>query len=284
VKFEDKFIAFVDVLGFKGLVEASEAGTGLSLPELMECLTKLGKKADEERFERIGPTTCPQSKYIERNLNFKVTQISDCVIVSSEVSPAGVINLISHCWGAVIELLMKGIMCRGYITRGRIYHQNGQVIGTGYQRAYVSEAAVSAFKIEADERGTPFVEVDQEICQFVEQETDACVKMMFSRMVKTENGTTALFPFQCLSHSFMIGGFGQKFDPKKEKASNDNVRQLLANLKERVLAYVNADNPKAVKKARHYILALENQMAQCNKTDELIDMLCKPLPFRDPQA
>jgi hypothetical protein len=280
VKFEDKFIAFIDLLGFKSMVKASESGTGMPLPELMECLTKLGTKKDETKFEQYGPTTCPQSYYSQRSLDFVVTQISDCVIVSSEVSPAGIINLVSHCWGAVIELLVRGILCRGYITRGTIFHKDGQVIGSGYQQAFESESSVSAFKLEADERGTPFVEVDPIVCEFIERETDPCVKEMFSRMVKTEQGTTALFPFQRLSHSFAIGGFGQEFDPEKEKVANDNVRKLLRSLKERVLKYVDNENPRAVNKARHYIRALDAQLAVCDKTDEMIGVLCSPLPAR----
>lgn len=278
MRFEDKFIAFVDVLGFKNLVKASESGTGMPLPDLMECLSKLGTKTDEAKFEHYGPTTCPESICVHKNLDFRVTQISDCVIVSSEVSPAGIINLVSHCWGAVTELLVRGIMCRGYITRGSIYHKDGQVIGSGYQQAFASESGASAFKLEADERGTPFVEVDAAVCGFIERETDPCVREMFSRMVKTEDGTTALFPFQRLSHSFAIGRFGKEFDPIQEKAANDNVRKLLGSLKERVLKYVDEANPKAVKKARHYLRALDAQLAVCDKTDETIDLLCTPFP------
>jgi len=280
MKFEEKFIAYMDVLGFKGMVEASESGNGMSLPELMGNLSKLGTQQDETKYERHGPTTCPQSQCIEKNLNFKVTQISDCVIVSSELSPAGIINLVSHCWGAVIELLMKGTMCRGYITKGSIYHHNNQVIGTGYQKAYTNESGVTAFKHEADERGTPFVEIDPIVCSYVEASTDRCVKEMFSRMVKSENDTTALFPFQRLSHSFMIGGFGQKFDPNKEKESNNNVRMLLKSLIERVLAYVEPSNMNAMNKARYYIRALEEQLVVFDRTDEVIDKLCSPFPSR----
>ena len=280
MKFEDKFIAFIDVLGFKSMVKASESGAGMSLPELMECLSKLGTKKDEAKYEQHGPTTCPQSKYAKRNLDFAVTQISDCVIVSSEVSPAGIINLVGHCWGAVIELLVCGIMCRGYITRGPVFHKDGQVIGSGYQKAFESESSVSAFKLEADERGTPFVEVDPVVCEYIERETDPCVKEMFSRMVKTEQGTRALFPFRRLSHSFSIGGFGQEFNPEKEKVANDNVRKLLRSIREKVLQYVDQGNPRAVNKVRHYTRALDAQLAVCDKTDEMIDSLCAPFPAR----
>lgn len=278
MKFEEKFIAFIDILGFKNLVEAAEKGNGLSLPEIVELLKKLGTETDNHKFDQYGPTTCPESSYIQQNLNFKVTQISDCVIVSSELSPAGLINLISHCWGAVIQLLFKGIMCRGYITKGTIFHDGAQVVGSGYQKAYSSEANVSAFKHEADERGTPFVEVDSVICQYVKEQSDSCVKEMFHRMVKEEGGTTALFPFQRLSHSFIIAGFGHEFHPDEEKESNQNMRALLCKLKDRVMGYVDMSNPKAVKKAKHYLRALDTQLEVCDKTDEAIEVLCQPFP------
>lgn len=280
MQFEEKFIAFIDVLGFKDMVEKAESGVGIPLAEIMDHLSKLGTANDEGKFEKYGPTTCPQSETINRNLNFKVTQISDCAIVSSEVSPAGVINLISHCWGAVIELLMKGIMCRGYITRGAIYHNNNQVVGTGYQIAYSKESGVTAFKLDADERGTPFVEVDTTVCKYIEDSTDSCVREMFSRMAKTEDGITALFPFQRLSHSFIIGGFGQEeFNPDKEKESNNNTRKLLHNLIERVEAFVDPKNEKAVNKSRHYIKAIKEQLNVCDSTDEMINTLCQPFPI-----
>ena len=271
MKSEEKFIAFIDVLGFKSLVKAAESGEGMPLSEIMELLEKLGSTKDNEKFKQYGPTICPNSPYLSRDLSFKVTQISDCAIVSSEISPSGVINLTSHCWGAVIQLLMKGIMCRGYITRGEIYHSDTQFIGSGYQEAFDQESNVSAFKREADEEGTPFVEIDPSICNYVRDSNDSCVKEMFSRFVKEQEGTTALFPFKRLSHSFIVAGSGCTFDPQKEKESNQNIRQLVINLKNSVMSYVDESNKKAMSKARHYISALDSQLEMCDRTDEVID-------------
>ena len=280
MQFKEKFIAFVDVLGFKQMVHASESGSGMPLPELIDMLKELGTQDDRISYEKYGPTTCPQSTYIQRDLDFKLNQVSDCVVVSSEVSPAGVINLINHCWGAVIMLLHKGIMCRGYITKGLIYHDEDLFIGSGYQDAYLKEANVSAFKREADERGTPFIEVDQSVCDYVAEHGDPCVKEMFSRMVKADGTVTALFPFQRLSHSFIIGGLGHKFDPVKEKKNNDNLRQSIIKVKERVMSFVDNNNPSAMRKATHYIDALDAQLIVCDETDKAIDMLCAPFPSR----
>ena len=280
MEFQEKFIGFVDILGFKSLVKAAETKTGMSLSQLLELLKALGTPEDRQNYEKYGPTTCPESKYQNRNLDFRVTQVSDCVIVSSEISTAGVINLISHCWEAVIKLLQKGIMCRGYITKGSVYHTDNQIIGSAYQKAYESEANVGAFKHTADERGTPFVEIDPVICTYIEESPDSCVKKMFDRFVKHDGDIVALFPFQRLSHSFGIGGLFGDFDPDKEKQANQHMREMILSMKSRIMSFVNPENRKAVQKAEHYIRALNDQIEICDQTDDMIDKLCEPFPGR----
>ncbi len=278
-EFKEKFIGFVDILGFKNLVEAAERGTGMPLREILGLVKELGTSEDRMEFIKYGPTTCPGSKYVQRDLDFRLTQISDCVVVSVEVSPAGVINLVKHCWGAVIKLLAKGVMCRGYITRGSVYHTDTQVIGTGYQEAYSKECLVTAFRREADERGTPFVEVDPVVCDYVRDQGDSCVKEMFSRFVKEDGSVTAIFPFQRLQHSFIIGDYLEhKFDPKEERQFNRNIMSMIENMKECVMSLVDRSKPDALSKASHYIAALDAQLDVCKKTDEMIDMLETPFP------
>ena len=276
--FKEKFIGFVDILGFKNMVKATEEGTGKSLSDLIENCQELGTLKDRENFTKYGPTTCPKSTYIQRDLDFQVSQFSDCVIVSTEVSPAGLINLVDHCWSAAMKLLSKGIMVRGYITCGPIYHEDNIFIGSGYHHAYEKERTVTAFKHTADERGTPFIEIDPIINNYVKDHGDNCVKEMFSRYVKGDGSITAIFPFQRLTHSFSIGGFDQTFDPKKEKQSNQILREWIENFKCQVSDLVDTSNPSAVSKAKHYISALDDQLQICDDTDESIDMLSQPYP------
>ena len=176
-------------------------------------------------------------------------------------------------------LLTKGVMVRGYITRGTIHHQGTEFLGSGYQKAYEREGGVTAFKREANEKGTPFVEIDPSVCSYVQGIKDRCVQEMFDRYTRTEGGVTALFPFKMLSHSFTIGG-PDPFDPTKEKQGNDNLRQSLTRMKQQVMQYVDAGNESAVRKARHYLAALDAQITQCDDTDEMIDVLCQPFPAR----
>ncbi len=273
--FKDKFIAFVDILGFKNLVDTAEVNAGLSLAQLRAFCSALDNPDDRAAIVRYGPTICPESACIRRDLDFQATQVSDCVVLSAEVSPAGAINLVSHCWRAAMRLLTEGIMVRGYMTRGPIFHESNTFMGTGYHKALKKERDVTAFKKEADERGTPFIEVDPEVCDYVRDCGDACVQEMFSRMVEGDKTVTAIFPFKRLSHSFGIG-LGAKFDPAKEKESNQIMREWIQRFQDRVMSFVDESKPEAVNKARHYIRALDRQLAVCDETDEMIDRLCAP--------
>jgi len=280
IQFKEKFVAFIDVLGFKKMVQAAEAGTGMPLDKLLEVLKTLGSPEERGRIGKSGPTICPKTKYLQRDLDFRVTQISDCSVISAEISPSGVVNLVCFCWGIVMGLLRSGIMCRGYITRGLVFHTDQQVVGSGYQRAFDNEKNVTAFKREADERGTPYVEVDRTVSDYVKESDDWCTKEMFGRFVKDDGVVVALFPFKKLAHSFIVAGWGHKCDPEEEKRNVQNMRVIIGQIKERVLSFVDPANQDAVKKAQHYILALDAQLAVCDKTDEVIKTLDYPIPFR----
>lgn len=281
LELKDKFIGFVDILGYSALTKAAEEGRGLTLEDLEKILTLLGSDENRTHYEQNGPTICPQAPRIEKHLDFQVTQVWDSVVISAEVSPAGVISLVSHCFGACFRLLRQGVMCRGYIKRGKIHHEGIRVFGSGHVDAVEKERQVSFYKQDADERGTPFIEVDPEVVSYVQTQQDKCVKDVFSRMVVTHQGLTAIFPIRNLGHSFMIAGFGMPpFDPAKERKSNDNMRKSIVGLKVKVLQHVEGAERGAVKKSEHYIRALDEQLRRCDVTDGMIDTLEGPFGAR----
>ena len=276
LQFTEKFIAFVDVLGWKSLVRAAEAGQGMTLQELSEIVTALGTEADRKRFEICGPTTCPEAPRIRKDIDFSITSASDSVIISTEISPAGVINLVSHCWTACFKLLSKGILCRGYIKRGKIYHSLEQQIGTGLCDVVEREKKVSVFGSHACERGTPFIEIDRPVLEFVENQSDRCVKEMFSRLVKQDGDLAAIFPFESLNHSFSLGGIGRKFDSERERASLNIVRGWIHMMKEQVQQHIDPSDNDACQKSDHYVRMLDAQLDACAETEKMIDLLIQP--------
>ena len=263
----EKFIGFIDVLGYSSLTKAAEEGRGLTLDDLEEVLAILGSEKDRETHQKHGPTICPMAPHIRKDMDIELTQAWDSVVVSSEVSPAGIINLISHCFVACITLLTKGVMCRGYVKKGMIYHRGNRVFGSGHVDAAAKEKNVSFFKRAADKRGTPFIEVDPAVVEYVINQPDKCVKEMFSRMVITHDGLTAIFPIKRISHKFIIGGIGfPPFDAHKEKGKNDVVRSNIKQLKEKLLSFVDGADASAVRKSEHYIRALDEQLKVCDQT------------------
>jgi len=279
---KEKFIAFVDILGFKSLVEKSEAGKGLPLSEIIALTKMLGGPEDREAILKDGCyTVCPESRKDSPDIDFQISQVSDCVVISTEISPAGAISIVSHCWKAAMGLLRKGVMVRGYITRGLIHHQGNDFIGTGYQQVVDKEKdGITAFKRTADEKGTPFIEIDRSVVDYINENDDGCIKKMFDRQAKGDGVVHAIFPFKALSHSFAIGGFGVSFDPEKEKRSNNAVRKWIFDFIDKIDAGTDKSNASATAKADHYISALKQQISICDDTDEFINNLCRPFPHR----
>jgi hypothetical protein len=233
--YEDKFRAFVDILGFSELVrESEEAKDGApTLEYLLDLTKKLGSPKDCARYAQHGPILCPHAPYLSKGLDFRITQLSDCVVASVEVSPAGVINLLSHCFGISIELLMIGHCCRGFVTRGNIFHTDNQFIGSGYMKAVDAEKRVSIFQAHSEEKGTPFIEIDSTVYAYIAEQSDKCVKEMFRRMTESDGSNIAISPFPALK-SIPSTVIDENFDPAKWKQkiqiSRENRLKLLARL------------------------------------------------------
>ena len=112
-EYKEKFIAFLDILGYSKLVEESENGSGLPTDELLKLASMLGAPDARNRFAERGHSVCPHSRSAARDLDLESTQITDCAVLSAEVSPAGAINLVNLSWTAVLGLLTNGLLCRG---------------------------------------------------------------------------------------------------------------------------------------------------------------------------
>lgn len=267
-EYTEKFVAFIDILGFKNMVASSSTIGEPTIEELENLQSILRNEQDQRFFRTSGAEIAPCSKYIQKDLNFVVTQVSDSVIVSAEISPAGIINLIKFCWKIVLLLLEKGILCRGYITKGNIYHEGNQFLGQAYNDAYIHESKVTFMKGKNEEKAPPFVEIDSTVCKYVEKETDDVVRMMFARFTKTEEGLTAIFPFQLI--------YSQDIMSDSAKESNNNVRKRLLFYKDKILENAKNADDSAMQKINHYIRALDKQLEFCEELDRDIDKLNMP--------
>lgn len=265
-QFHDKFIAFVDILGFESKVEAVEKHE-LRLSDLLEYCSKLSQKSHVKNIAEFGPIICPESRYKSRDLDYEVTQISDCAVISAEVSPAGVINLLQHVSACVFGLMAKGIMVRGYVSRGNIFHRNNQFIGTGYQNALRKEKEVGAFRFPLDETSTPFVEIDPVVVKYIKEETDQCVQDVFNGLSREdENGIAVIFPFQRLSD---LAG-GNIMDEEECKKNLSVIRGWINDFLEKLDEQSPPSDSKANRKSSYYKRFLKEQLNECNHIEEFL--------------
>ncbi|MYG14708.1 MAG: hypothetical protein F4171_18225 [Gammaproteobacteria bacterium] len=260
--FKDKLIAFIDILGYKSKVEAAERGSKADLASLLEQCSKLRQPSHVEAISLHGPMICPDSKHVSRTLDYEVSQVSDSALVSVEVSPAGVANLLYHVSAAVGSLLRRGSMVRGYVCRGRIYHSGNMFLGTGYNNAVSQEKKVRAFRLPSDGPSTPFVEIDSAVVEYVKNETDPCVQEMFERLTASDAvGITVIHPVKRL-FSMAASGF--------------SLEQVERNLGvvigwiERFLSELESQSPEhdsmANAKAKYYRRFLNEELEKCKRT------------------
>jgi hypothetical protein len=267
VQAKNKFIAFVDILGFSDLVKAEEQG-GRDLSRPLELVKLLGS-AEKKHL----PSICPHSRRLAADIDFKMTQVSDCVVVSAEVSPAGVMNLAHYCFGIAIMLLNKGALCRGYITRGNIFHDDHQFIGTGYVHAVQNEKSVAFMRADAQEEGTPFIQIDETVTAYVRDESDDCVRKMFARIVRSDESYTAIYPFEAMSKipSALITW---DFNPREWK---ENLQKSLGYREQDLVVFEQAEylavDEKAKKKVRHYKRGLEEVIHRLRIREAALDKM-----------
>ncbi|HEX3855934.1 MAG TPA: hypothetical protein VHY30_01400 [Verrucomicrobiae bacterium] len=137
---EDRFVAFIDILGFRDLVQRMTSG------ELE--LFKTVKTALESILENEARNYDPYTRISHTR---QMTAFSDCIVISDLADQfSGVLFAARDLY---IRLLLGGILCRGAIARGLTYHSGRVVFGEGLIRAYEleSQAAIYPRIIVTDE-------------------------------------------------------------------------------------------------------------------------------------
>jgi hypothetical protein len=126
VEYEDRIVAFIDVLGSSELITKSESD--------VDCLQRVNKLVTTDKlFERFM-----------KHLPFAAADFfSDSFILSMPVENA--LYLLRECGYLCRHLLLQGFPCRGAITIGPLYHRDRIVVGPALVRAYQLEQGVAIY-------------------------------------------------------------------------------------------------------------------------------------------
>jgi hypothetical protein len=120
-EYRERYVVFLDLLGFKALVENAEVNE-----EARERLL--------ESLDHLRRTLCNDPA-----IDMRFTYCSDCIILTAERSQRGLWELLPSVCSLISNLLQNDVLVRGSMTRGGAFHDHQFVYGTAVSRAAVLE-------------------------------------------------------------------------------------------------------------------------------------------------
>lgn len=136
ITFQERVVAFVDVLGFKSM--AVEATSNYLAKNKLENLVNLLSSS-------IPSFNTTVSSSIPRRLVPKHNYVSDSIILSAPISDnqlelySGLEVVVMRVIQLTHHLLNDGYLVRGGITTGKVWHTRSNIIGPAYQEAFALE-------------------------------------------------------------------------------------------------------------------------------------------------
>lgn len=149
IDYEDRAVAFIDILGWCAAVEASVTNTELRkrLHNAVSALGEIVKKdANDDTFD------CPSQD--------RVSQFSDSVIVSVPFEqPEDLLRLVRQIAHYQQMMVMSGFPSRGGITVGPMFHEGSLAFGPALNAAYHLESSKALY---------PRVLIDSSLAEHIE--------------------------------------------------------------------------------------------------------------------
>jgi hypothetical protein len=130
--YSDRYVAFIDILGFSQIVRHS-----VNLPWQTEELVRI--------LERISNRTKPLEIDTMFGDDFRAQSFSDCIVLSEKATNLGLEHLLFAVSQLALDLLANGVLTRGAIAKGKLHHTDKIVFGPALVDAYRIESTIAAF-------------------------------------------------------------------------------------------------------------------------------------------
>ena len=172
-QYEDRLVAFIDILGFKELV----GDTATDVKKLRHLTAAL-----KDLYDRIWLWEADGSYS-----SFAFTQFSDSIVISSLAGTADSFEMLQQLLLGLMELVDSyDILVRGGITRGLLIHDRVMVVGPAMVEAYNLESKVAKY---------PRIIIAKELKEQIEADLEESIRSQtnlpevpgFSRLFKTDD-------------------------------------------------------------------------------------------------
>lgn len=185
--YEDRIIAFLDILGFSDLINRLDGNPELHgiVHHALSLIRHHKYRANDNAPVLVGGVSI--------SADLEVSVFSDSIAISSAIEEKGMLNcyrVFTACGWLQAELLYLGILTRGGISKGKTYHRDDLLYGDGMLNAYrlESRAAIyprilidsSLFDMTTNSMRGTFFEEDSDGLFFINP-------FHFDAFIKTEN-------------------------------------------------------------------------------------------------
>ncbi|MCI9082150.1 MAG: hypothetical protein HFI70_07570 [Lachnospiraceae bacterium] len=140
-------IAFIDILGFKAMANKNIEKVILALRYIKmfrDSFYRIPSRMGNPKYTEV--VSEPDEEMDEYDNLPKATMFSDSIVISKEIDEYfSFSNFIQFIAQLQFELLREGILLRGGIDIGPVYHDDSFIFGSGMISAYLLESEVSKY-------------------------------------------------------------------------------------------------------------------------------------------
>lgn len=153
-RFENRVIAFVDILGFRGLVDrmSQEPELFSSIRDILKLIQRQSKQLEKSRLlERRREVNWPKTiARMPLPSPPEMSAFSDCYVISERAERGWQVLVTVQALAAF--LLYKGIYTRGGIVKGDAYHKGPVLFGPGVISAHELQVTARYPRIVVEDR------------------------------------------------------------------------------------------------------------------------------------
>ena len=138
--YEDRAVAFVDILGFKDIIASTIEQNGNEIEEETKKLNSFFDEVNKEFSSEEKWTSIPDS------CTRIVTHFSDSIVFSVKAAQKdGVLFLLDYFHYLIIIAIHYGFLIRGGITYGKVCHTEDKIFGPAMNASYLMESNEAKF-------------------------------------------------------------------------------------------------------------------------------------------
>ena len=127
--YSERYVAFIDILGFSETVKRSKTD-----PRLYDALVRV--LSDIQAREAIEG---------EEEADFQFQSFSDSIVLSSATGAKGLAYLLAAIHRLALDLMQEALLIRGGIAKGKLYHKKGVMFGPAFIEAYRTEQTIAKY-------------------------------------------------------------------------------------------------------------------------------------------